>query len=62
MLSSEMGRAGFRAGMIILLPALCLLAFVVRPGTAEFFVTILAAAVGALFLAAVAIMVTIFSL
>jgi hypothetical protein len=47
--------------MIILLPALWLLLFVVRPGTAGFAVTVLAAIVGGLLLAVVAILAKVFS-
>jgi hypothetical protein len=47
--------------MVILLPALWLLLFVVRPGTAAFAVTVLAAIVGGLLLAVVAILARMFS-
>ena len=61
MMSPEIGQAAFRLGMIILLPALWLLFFVVRPGTVAFAVTVLAAIVGGLLLAVVAILARLFS-
>jgi hypothetical protein len=61
MMSPEIGQAAFRLGMIILLPALWLLLFVVRPGTVAFAVTVLAAIVGGILLAVVAILARIFS-
>jgi hypothetical protein len=61
MMSPEIGQAAFRLGMIILLPALWLLLFVVQTGTVAFAVTVLAASVGGLLLAVVAILARIFS-
>ena len=61
MMSPQIGQAAFRLGMIILLPALWLLLFVVRPGTVAFAVTVLAATVGGLLLAVVAILARLFS-
>jgi hypothetical protein len=61
MMSPEIGQAAFRLGMIILLPALWLLLFVVRPGTVAFAVTVLAAIVGGILLAVVAILAKVFS-
>jgi hypothetical protein len=61
MMSPQIGQATFRLGMVILLPALWLLLFVVRPGTAGFAVTVLAAIVGGILLAVVVILAKVFS-
>jgi hypothetical protein len=60
-MSPDMGRAAFRIGMIIALPALWLLLFVVRPGTAAFAATVVTAVIGLVFLALVAVIIKVFS-
>ena len=60
MIGPEMGRAAFRLGMTVTLPAVSLL-FVVHPGTAAFAVTVLTVLIGVLFMAFIALLVRYFS-
>ncbi len=53
-----MGRAAFRLGMMVTAPALALLPFL-RPDTAEFGIAVLAAGVGLVFLALIALLARI---
>jgi hypothetical protein len=52
----ELGRAGFRIGIIIVAPSLLLL-FFLDPGTAEYVITLVTLVMGVVFLAAVTLLV-----
>lgn len=52
----ELGRAGFRIGIIIVVPSLLLL-FFLDPGTAEYVITLVTLVMGVVFLAAVTLLV-----
>jgi hypothetical protein len=52
----ELGRAGFRIGIIIVVPSLFLL-FFLDPGTAEYVITLVTLVMGVVFLAAVTLLV-----
>jgi hypothetical protein len=52
----ELGRAGFRIGIIIVVPSLFLL-FFLDPGTAEYAITLVTLVMGVVFLAAVTLLV-----
>lgn len=53
-MAPEIGQAGFRIAMFLIITAVCLL-FVVPAGTAEFYVTILSLLVGFAFVGVIAL-------
>jgi hypothetical protein len=54
--SPELGKAGFRIGFLIVVPAFFLL-FFLEPGTAEYVITLVTLVMGVIFLVAVTLLV-----